>query len=293
MIFDALGAFFAFDSKAIRSIPRLLFQPGKLTTEYLEGKRETYLAPFRLYLFISIILFLTIPLIVQEDKIITNIEGGSEEVIDSLKQNFEGAELDSLLELADDNGLNFSLLSFDSEDTTDIRRWSQATKLVEDGTSIRDAVDSSFHDEKAWARLLIVRLMKVQEEKGRGLITEFINSSSYTLFLFLPMFALILKLFYIRRSRYYIEHLIFALHYFSFFFVLITLWLLILYFFGFMPFWIVFIPAFFYFLFALKRVYAQSWGKTSLKSILLLITTIAFLIPFFIMVALIISIIFY
>lgn len=43
------------------------------------------------------------------------------------------------------------------------------------------------------------------------------------LFVMLPLFALGLKVFYVRSNRFYAEHLVFALHVHSFFFVILTL----------------------------------------------------------------------
>ena len=41
---------FHLDSKIFRTLGVLVFQPGKLTTAYLEGKRQRYVSPVRLYL---------------------------------------------------------------------------------------------------------------------------------------------------------------------------------------------------------------------------------------------------
>ncbi|MEZ0129527.1 DUF3667 domain-containing protein, partial [Flavobacterium sp. LBUM151] len=45
-----------------KTIRNLLFKPATLTKEYLSGKRLSYLAPVRLYIFISFITFLMIAL---------------------------------------------------------------------------------------------------------------------------------------------------------------------------------------------------------------------------------------
>lgn len=61
-----LGAFladyFTFDNKLFRSIVPLLIRPGFLTTEYLSGKRVSYIPPLRMYLFISLVFFLVLGL---------------------------------------------------------------------------------------------------------------------------------------------------------------------------------------------------------------------------------------
>ena len=55
-----LGDYFTFDSKIIRSLMPLLFKPGKLTQEYLLGRRARYIPPLRMFIFLSVIFFLII-----------------------------------------------------------------------------------------------------------------------------------------------------------------------------------------------------------------------------------------
>ncbi len=45
------------DTKAWRTLPRLIFQPGKLTREYIHGKRARYIAPLALFLFTIFLMF--------------------------------------------------------------------------------------------------------------------------------------------------------------------------------------------------------------------------------------------
>ncbi len=53
-----LGDYFTFDSKIAGSIKPLLFKPGYLTVEYNRGRRARYIAPLRMYIFISLVFFL-------------------------------------------------------------------------------------------------------------------------------------------------------------------------------------------------------------------------------------------
>src|SRR3954466_13168942 len=46
------------DSRLWRTLWYLLMKPGFLTVEFLEGRRARYLPPFRLYLVLSVVLFL-------------------------------------------------------------------------------------------------------------------------------------------------------------------------------------------------------------------------------------------
>ncbi len=53
-----LENFFSFDSKLYRSLRILITQPGKFTADYIAGKRQSYVNPFKLLLHISILFFL-------------------------------------------------------------------------------------------------------------------------------------------------------------------------------------------------------------------------------------------
>lgn len=46
-----------FDTKAWRTLPLLVFKPGKLTREYVYGRRARYIAPFALFLFTIFLMF--------------------------------------------------------------------------------------------------------------------------------------------------------------------------------------------------------------------------------------------
>lgn len=55
---ELLSGFFAFDTRTFNTLKPLLFNPGKVTKDYIEGKRVKYVNPFQLYLHVSIIFFL-------------------------------------------------------------------------------------------------------------------------------------------------------------------------------------------------------------------------------------------
>jgi hypothetical protein len=54
---EVLGTLFAYDGKAWRTIRVLIAQPGKLTEEYVAGKRASYVGPFQLFLWLQALAF--------------------------------------------------------------------------------------------------------------------------------------------------------------------------------------------------------------------------------------------
>ncbi len=54
---EVLGDFLSLDGRVMRTLPSLMLRPGKVTREYLTGKRQRFVPPFRLYLLTSFIYF--------------------------------------------------------------------------------------------------------------------------------------------------------------------------------------------------------------------------------------------
>jgi hypothetical protein len=73
VIMHLLDDIFSFDSRATRTIFPLVTRPGFLTNEYIAGKRVHYVPPLRLYLFISIVFFITLNFLIslENNKILT------------------------------------------------------------------------------------------------------------------------------------------------------------------------------------------------------------------------------
>ena len=55
---DAFGDLLELDSRLWRTLIQMMIRPGKLTRDYLEGRRARYMPPFRMYLVLSIVFFL-------------------------------------------------------------------------------------------------------------------------------------------------------------------------------------------------------------------------------------------
>ena len=122
---------------------------------------------------------------------------------------------------------------------------------------------------------------RYKNEKGnlfRELISNYVHNCPKVLFISLPIFALLLKLLYVRRKQfYYVDHGIFSIHLYIFSFLI----LLILFGIGELKAdtgwswlgWLIaamIIYSFIYYYKAMRRFYGQGRGKTVLKYVLLL-----------------------
>jgi hypothetical protein len=96
----------------------------------------------------------------------------------------------------------------------------------------------------------------------RRVVDTTLEETPKVMFVLLPVFALLLKLLYFRRARYYIEHFVFALHFHAFAYVIFGIALII----G--SGWVFLIPGIIlpvYLLLAMRRAYAQGWIRTIIK----------------------------
>ncbi|GGY86694.1 hypothetical protein GCM10011613_34830 [Cellvibrio zantedeschiae] len=60
MIEELLHGVLHFDSKAWRTLPALIIHPGKLTRDYIDGKRTRYVSPLFLFLFLNLVMFVSL-----------------------------------------------------------------------------------------------------------------------------------------------------------------------------------------------------------------------------------------
>ncbi len=84
---EFFSGFFSFDTRFFNTFVPLLFKPGKVSKDYVEGKRRRYVNPFQLYLHVTIIFFLLQGLFsaLDEYKISGSFtKNGNETTIDSI-----------------------------------------------------------------------------------------------------------------------------------------------------------------------------------------------------------------
>lgn len=279
VIYDFVGNFFAFDTRFFQTFRFLLFRPGFLTAEFFAGRRMRYSPPFRIFVFLSFFLFLLLQSLTEAtlDKVPEiKINDSSKEVVldnglrfkadistevdstenfnpDSLAMFPVGAK-DSIQTDSDDINLDFSM--FGSGRIRD-----NLNKLAD---QFQAKLDHITDPEKRRQYNSYIAMCRAPEM----VISNIMKYLSWAFFILLPLFALVLKLFYIRREHLYIRHLLFSIHLHSYlFFILILVGSLKLLFdsgsSGIVFTLLLSFPV--YFILAIKKFYGQSWGKVILK----------------------------
>ncbi|WP_430816610.1 DUF3667 domain-containing protein [Carboxylicivirga sp. RSCT41] len=211
MIADFMGTIITFDTRLVKTLVTILFKPGFLTVDYLAGKRARYMPPFRFYLFISFVMFLLMSFITNKSikdnydstkEDINDVKGNAKALVDSVQNGTDTiyvatreaiqAELDSA--------------AIDSTDVDDIDSFI---------SSIEDVVDDVEDDDSKYGKTA-----KMIQQYPELYINKLYQFTSWSLFLFMPIFAFLLWISFYRTKKLYIGHLIFALNIHSFIFTI-------------------------------------------------------------------------
>ncbi len=204
-----------FDSKFFRSLRYFLFFPGHLTNEFTRGRRIRYITPVRLYLFTSFAYFLILSLSTFIDS--SPLMGEEEELggmayVDSVGMEREG-EGDTMNKERGRIGVPWG-----------DKDLGPPKKFVADvNRKGMDRVLDSLGIEKFFPRLFVRQSYKVYKRGKSGFIQKMGKDVSVMMFFLMPLFALLLKVFFWKNRMFYIEHLIHALHLHAFIFFLLLI----------------------------------------------------------------------
>ncbi len=285
-----------FDSKFLDSLKFLVTKPGFLSRQYMFGKRTTYLNPVKMYVFTSAVFFLlffsvygTKWLKVQEGEkeIPSKMEISKVEHFGYMRSatNKDSMNITEAFALIRKNLPNKSnspdppeqgVFQMNFEDS------SANFSSVKEYDSVQRLLPKEKRD--SWLRRIVTRknidIMSRYEGDDPRLLKDisnkFMHSFPYILFVSLPLFALFLKLLYIRNKNYFfVDHGIFLIHLYIFTFILMLVFMGLeelekIFNWGILN-WIqgaVVIYGIYYAYKGMKNYYGQRRGKTLLKFIL-------------------------
>jgi hypothetical protein len=90
-----LEDFYSFDNRFLKTVIPLIFKPGFVTKEYINGQRIKYVNPFQLYLHITILFFLVVGVFSKIDEY-KSLDGSSSSIISEINLDQGKAALDSI-----------------------------------------------------------------------------------------------------------------------------------------------------------------------------------------------------
>ena len=332
MLEDGMDMFLHVDGRIFHTVPPLLTRPGFLTMEYFSGRRQRYVAPFRLMFVLCLLAFFAMHLAVDrvmESQGVDLVDAPHvkedafasadtpQEVRDQLAEQLHGLAISrkatpavahpaldaserQLRALADKRlvALGAAPLAPDAVPAAGASAAAPAkpsggadgpiqvnSKL--DGQKIEFGWLPAFMNERmnTYIQRTVANLKElsnrdpaVRQTARDRLTTGVFSVLPQAMVVMIPLFALLLKLFYFFKRRLYMEHLIVALHSHAFLFLALLLATLL----GMLSGWLrphvawasdgvnylqtavfLWMPA--YLLVMQKRVYRQGWAMTLLK----------------------------
>lgn len=208
-----------FDGKFFTSMRDLILKPGFLSLEYMKGRRVRYLNPIRMYLFTSFIFFLIFFSLYKIDgnNLNVGINGNNIDNMDSVQLKQFSKKYNN------ETPLTKKEIKERILDTASIQLLSREYRsMVEYDSSVKAGKKYNWFEKQLVYKN--IELNKKYKNNPRSLISNLFSKLQHLipqmLFVLLPMFALFLKLLYIRRkSFYYTDHAIFTIHFYIFVFI--------------------------------------------------------------------------
>ena len=241
IIVDVLDSFLNWDSKFFATIGWLIARPWHLTNQFLAGRRVRYVHPLRLYLLVSILFFFVVNYwaksihadpskLSAEDRADIAAELNDPDIPPAVKARIRGA-LDakgrtqpeaqtspspqtavtpqpSVIALRRLRRLHHRLRPAISD------RWCNSTNRLPTGF-------------EKWLEQRAKEKMGEHGSKMALFIATLFSNLPYMMLCCIPLFAFVLKVLYVRKRVFYIDHLVYALHIHSFAYLAIMLIVLI------------------------------------------------------------------
>src|SRR5213075_210044 len=244
VVADLLNEFLNWDSKFFTTIALLILKPWRLTNEFLAGKRVRYVNPLRLYLLASILFFFAVnygakgiridPTKFPEEKraeVAAAIADKRGEIEAELrKENLTPEQRQKVQKALDylTKPTSSAATTSTPKETTSPTSAASASLTAESSQKTYGPVGErpfvAFDDAKSttpFERWIEGRAKEKMGEHGTKMglfISTLFSNLPYMMLCCIPLFALVLKLLYIRRRLFYIDHLIYALHIHTFFY---------------------------------------------------------------------------
>ncbi len=304
LLHDFFVDIFNFDSRILRTTRALLFQPGELPAAFRSGRTQPYVPSIRLYLFVSLIFFVLLSVtgiaVLQVEvtatpvKVVWDAKGNAfipnpafekDDANDPDVKKYIKPLIPISKEKASRSGGVFEY-STNQHFFSRIGAYHSAMpaaarkQLIESPPGRIDVPDKALSDWMQRNVYSSINRIAADPAALNGPLTTWLPRA---LFLLLPLYALLLALFHIRRRRdfFLVDHLVFSLSIHTFAFVaLIAAAALAQLFEGALVAMLLFVTISLYIFIAMKRFYEQGWIVTTIKFVFVSgIYTLFFLLP--------------
>ncbi|MFD0793734.1 DUF3667 domain-containing protein [Mucilaginibacter litoreus] len=247
MLNHAVSDYFHFDYQFFHTLKPLFFKPGHLTNEYNAGRRAQYLHPVKMYIFISLVFFVVAFGGSSHHKAEVELEHNPETIYkaDSVKKAF----VDSIKNSSNLSAAQKAAITDHVTVTTSEEKGKVKYNLDYNQNGSMDMLGVKLEHDKTYADYLkrqdslppmkkdnileryIAKKAFDWQSQGKNAQEMFVealkHNSPKVMFLLLPLFALILKIAFYKNHKYYVEHIIYAIHLHCFIFLFLIAILLL------------------------------------------------------------------
>ena len=306
LFYNTLNNYLLYDTKFFKSFFPLIARPGFLPNTFIRGKRLSFLHPAQMYLFVSFVFFFLFSIVSNKgvEKLNNEFKVNTTKIVNEVNQ----MELDSVAKKELKNTFKDSKLlagsankSLDSIINNTENNKNFNTKAIDSLLLIQAPREEVYkamgmNADAGWfSKVWYSQILKFYKEQDLGTVLKsMLDATPIALFVLLPIFALLLKVFYWRKGR-YAYHLVFTFYFFAFLFIVFNA-LLIADFIIDVPGWIDFLiilSTFIYLYIALKRFYEQGWFLSLIKSGIITIVFLSMVLPIALIALGMISFMFY
>ena len=229
-----------YDGQFWGTLKNLLIKPGKLTSTYLEGKRQKFVPPVKLYIFVSFITFFMFALFPMLNINLDRKDAGNPDKT-SFFEKMKTAETTKILDsikaeknLSKNDSATLKKLNTLLSDSAEIDHFEETLEMDKKidtntnygGYQTRKSYDSAVSKNPSTLDFIKIPLAhKFFELKENGvtkaeifknLAEKSFHNMPKALFIYLPLFAFFLWIFHNKKKWWYFDHGVFTLHYFSF-----------------------------------------------------------------------------
>jgi hypothetical protein len=226
-----------FDSRLWRTLGLLMFRPGRLTLDYLRGRRARYIPPLRLFIAFSLAFFFLLAigtrLDLQDGAIVADSDGVNIQIGgDGPETGHEpGSSPGAAAEPGDAAvaGGDGTAQGPDASPAESAAGEAPASGTGEDPCEqleINIETGSGLLSRWLTEERIRATCRKVVVDHGASFGRALLENIPMMMFFFLPVMAVVMKLSYPLSGRFYVEHLLFLVHFHAFFYFILTLNLL-------------------------------------------------------------------
>jgi hypothetical protein len=270
----------ALEGKLWKSLMLLFFKPAELTREYRAGRKLRYISPLRLYITASFLFFLVVKVAgwgglvnvnvgdtaAKKQEAAAALDVAKKEIAASLKEakeeiaaaagKTEAEKAKAQIEL----GRAESVLNVAVNETAKASIGKPVVAVGEDAVMLDCRPDET---ACAWLKQRLNDKWQGRSNADvfREMKSSVMGNIPYALFMLLPLFALLTKVFYVNRNLYFGEHMVYALHVHAFTFFILLLMAILPQGVGGM----IFIAALVYYFIAMQRFFGGRWWANLLR----------------------------